>query len=109
MSCNCNYNVNTIDYGAEFKVNVSMESIDGYHMGDIDFQCTFFTPGFDGMVLDKSDMVEIDADNYVAPLSSTEIGRGMLMVKYECDVPDNDFGDSLRHEVITVNTGLTIK
>lgn len=109
MSCNCNNNDDTIDYGSEFKLNVSMETIDGYHMGEIDFQCTFFTPGFDGVVLDKSDMVEIDADNYVAPLCAKDIGLGELMVKYECDVPDNDFGDSLRHEVITVSTNLMIK
>ena len=33
----------TIYMPAEFKLNVSMEPIEGYHMEDVDFICIFYT------------------------------------------------------------------
>lgn len=103
-----NSDTNIIYYGTEFKMNVNMEAIDGYHMGDVDFTCKFYTNKSRAVELTKTDMIEIDEDNYVAPLSSEELGKGYVTVKYECDIPDEDFDDSLRHEVVEIRTTLRI-
>lgn len=96
-----------IPLGAEFKMNVSMDAIGGYHMGDVAFSCSFVSKN--KVTLTKSQMVEIDEDNYVAPLSSTALGEGILSVIYEADIPDEDFSDGLRHEVAVIKTKLKIK
>lgn len=94
--------------GSEFKLNVYMEAIGSYHMDDVNFSCTFYTRG-ERVTLSKSDMKRVDKDNYVAPLDSNALGKGTLTVVYEADIPDNDFGDSYRHEVVVVKTELKIK
>lgn len=96
-----------IPLGAEFKMNVSMDVIDNYHMGDVTFSCTFCSKN--KVTLTKSQMVEIDEDNYVAPLNSTALGEGVLSVIYEADIPDSDFSDGFRHEIAVIKTKMKIK
>ena len=40
-----NKNDNTIIRGSEFKLNISMDMIDSYHMGDVDFFYIFKASG----------------------------------------------------------------
>lgn len=103
-----NTDANIIYYGTEFKLNVNMEAIDNCHMADADFTCKFFCNKNNVVEIAKADMIQIDEDNYVAALSSEELGKGYVTVKYECDIPDADFGDGLRHEVVEIKTGLKI-
>ena len=93
----------------EFKLNVNMAPIGDYHMEAVDFTCTFYTNNLRKVVLDKSDMIQIDANNYVAPLKSEDLGRGSVTVVYTADIPDDDFDDHLRKEVVVIRTGLRIK
>lgn len=98
----------SIQYGTEFKLNVNMEEIDGYSMGDVDFVCYFYTSSSTVVEIEKADMIEVDEDNYVAVLSSEDIGYGFITIKYEADIPDADFDDGLRHEVVIIKTPLRI-
>ena len=108
-----NRNDDTIFYGGEFKLKVSMDTIGGYDMGDeeINFTCTFST-GNGSVTLTKSEMIPVEDDptTYIAPLNSTALGRGILTVKYEVDIPDTEFtDDNLRHEVVEIPTKIKIK
>lgn len=108
-----NKNDDTIFYGGEFKLKISMDTIGTYDMGDegINFKCTFST-GNTPVVLWKNDMFEVEGDpkSYIAPLSSTALGRGTLTVIYEVDIPDTEFtDDNLRHEVVEIPTKIKIK
>ena len=108
-----NKNDDTIFYGGEFKLKVSMGTIDGYDMSDdgIEFTCTFSTGNGD-YTLTKSEMIPVEDDptTYIAPLDSTVLGRGTLTVKYEVDIPDTDFiDDNHRHEVVEIPTKIKIK
>lgn len=103
-----NTDLNRIYYGTEFKINVNMEAISTYHMGDVDFVCVFYCRRGREVIIPKDEMIEIDEDNYVASLSSEDLGKGCLSVRYEADIPDADFSDGLRHEVVIVNTTLHI-
>lgn len=105
-NCNCNVNSdeNTIFYPSDFKLNVAMDEIDGYHMEDVDFTCSFYvssTSMANGKVitLEKNQMIRVDADNYVAPLRSENIGRGKLIVKYVAEIPDADFESGYRKDI----------
>lgn len=97
----------TIVKGSEFKLNISMDVIDEYHMEDVDFLCTFKAGGKAVTVL-KSSMIKVDADNYLAPLDSADLGKGALTIRYETDIPDEAFADGFRHEIIDISTKIKI-
>lgn len=97
----------TIPDGSEFKLNVNMEPIDGYHMKDVDFFCTFKSCGR-AVNLTKSEMIEVNDDNYLAPLYSSDLGIGTLSVRYEADIPDDAFDDGYRHIKIDIPTKISI-
>ena len=91
-----------------------MDTIDGYHMEDVDFTCSFyvssmFSESKNAVTLEKSQMIRVDADNYVAPLSSEGIGRGNLIVKYVAEIPDADFESGYRNDIDVEYTGFIIK
>lgn len=107
-----NRNNDTIIWGSEFKLNVNMEPIDNYHMGDVDFFCTFMSGG-KSVVVTKSQMRKVDDDNYVAPLDSKELGRGYINIRYEAEIPDDDFSEvgdknEFRHEIVLIQTKIKI-
>lgn len=112
MSTYSNDNSNdTVYLGTDFKVNVHMDNIDGYSMDDVDFTCVFYTNSKKKVVLLKDDMIPIRDGNYVsyvAPLESKDLGQGVLKIVYGADIPDNDFDDGLRHEVVPITTGIKI-
>lgn len=112
MSTYSNDNSNdTVYLGTDFKVNVHMDNIDGYSMDDVDFTCVFYAKTGKRVVLPKDEMVPIRDSNYVsyvAPLRSKDLGIGVLKIVYEADIPDNDFDDGLRHEVVPITTGIKI-
>lgn len=106
-----NKNDDTIFYGGEFKLKISMDTISGYDMGDVNFKCTFST-GNTPVVLQKNQMVPVEDDptTYIAPLDSTTLGKGTLTIVYEAYIPDTDFtDDNLRHEVVEIPTKIKIK
>ena len=55
-----NKNDDTIFYGGEFKLKVSMDAIDEQHMEDVDFFCTFKAGG-KVVIVQKSRMIKVDA------------------------------------------------
>ncbi len=97
----------TIIRGSEFKLNISMDVIDEYHMEDVDFLCTFKAGG-KAVTVQKSSMIKVDADNYLAPLDSALFGKGALTIRYETDIPDDAFADGFRHEIIDIPTKIKI-
>lgn len=114
-NCNCTgvSEENIIYYPSDFKLNVAMDAIDGYHMEDVDFTCLFYVSSFVSnekvVTLEKSQMIRVDADNYVAPLSSENIGRGNLIVKYVAEIPDADFDSGYRKDIDIDYTEFVIK
>lgn len=111
-----NKNDDTIFYGGEFKLKISMDTIGGHNMEDINFNCTFSTGGTP-VVLQKNQMVPVEDDptTYIAPLKSTNLGRGTLTVKYEAYIPDTDFDTDkspelrFRKEIVEIPTKIKIK
>lgn len=110
-----NKNDDTIIRGSEFKLNISMDAIDGYHMGTegVDFSVTFKAGGKTVTLSKDEGMIFVDNDNYVAPLDSTELGKGALSIRYTTDIPDSDFdtagnADGKRREIIDIPTKIKI-
>lgn len=100
--------------GTEFKINVHVEPIDGYHMSDYDFECMLYVYTNKGVVFKKGDesVKQTDEDNYricVSSEDSAKIGKGAVKLKLTAHIPDGDFPDGLRTEVVDgICTGVTI-
>ena len=97
--------------GTELKINVHVEPIDGYHMEDSDFACSFYVYEDRRVEVSKSSMQRVDSDNYMALLVSADgrrIGSGRIMMEITAYVPDGDFADGVRIEKAVTCTGVTI-
>lgn len=56
----------------------------------------------------KSEAIRIDSNNYIIKINTTETGAGDLKCKLTAYIPDGDFEDGLRTEVVGFDTGISI-
>lgn len=97
--------------GTEFKLNIHLEPVDGYHMSEYDFECAFYVYTNRKVVIPKSNMKNVDDDNYLAIIeteNAMKIGRGKITAEITAYIPDNDFSDGLRTEKIVLCTDITV-
>lgn len=97
--------------GTEFKINVHVEPIGGFHMSSYDFECVFYVYSNKRVIITKSEMKKVDDDNYLAIIDTAkalQIGRGKVNMEFTAHIPDNDFNDGLRTEKAITCTGVTI-
>ena len=100
--------MNNIFIGSEFKLNVSIEPISDFTMDDYDFECEFYCYANRKVELKKHELIRSDENNYIATLDSKALGNGTLKVKIIAQIPDADFDDGLRIEVLVINTEINI-
>ena len=92
-----------------FKVNINMTPIDGYHLGNTEWEVKVFVgDGYKNMTLRKSDCIKVDDKNYIIPIDSAILGAGTYYVTLKVEIPDSDFKDGIRVEKRTGSTGVTI-
>jgi hypothetical protein len=95
----------------EYKLNVHVEPIAGFHMEELAIKCVLFVYQNKAVEVSKEAMVKVDEDNYVIPLTAElvkRVGRGQLKVKVIAEIPDSDFPDGFRTEITEVCTGVVI-
>lgn len=106
--------INNSVIGTRFKVNINAAPIDGYHLGDIDWEVIVFVEGAynrcgnGSKVIKKEECVYVDEDNYIIPIDTATLGAGTYYVTLKALYPDNDFKDGIRVEKMTISTGVTI-
>lgn len=95
--------------GTIFKLNVSMEPIDDYHLADVDWKVEAFTRnGGRVQTIRKSDSRKVDEDNYVITVDSSIGGAGTYYLTLTAEIPDTDCPEGIRPERVTISTGVTI-
>lgn len=95
----------------EYKLNVHVEPIAGFHMEELNFKCVLFVYPNRTVEVGKAEMIKVDEDNYVIPLTAElvkKMGRGQLKVKMVVEIPDNDFPDNFRTEISEICTSVVI-
>lgn len=97
--------------GTQFKLNINMEPIDGYHMDALDFEFEVFADNNSGktQTIRKADAIRVDEDNYMVVVDSSKCGAGEYYVKMTAYLPDVDVNGGTRTEKKTVKTGVTIE
>lgn len=94
--------------GTELKLNISIEPVDGLTMDDYEFQIEAYCTPRKTIVVQKSEAIKVDSTNYIILVDTSVVGQGDLKLKVTAHIPDGDFNDQLRTEVMVVDTGLTI-
>lgn len=101
-------NENKIVLGTELKLNIYIPPLGDLTALNYDFQVHFYCNPRKVKSFEKKDLVVIDDNNYIACLDSTEVGVGKLKCNMIAYIPDEDFDDGLRTEIVEITTGYDI-
>lgn len=94
--------------GTEFKVLIEIEPVDDVHMADMEFNCRFYTQLNRPKTITKNEMIKVDDNSYIALVDTTGMKDGALRNRMTVDIPDKDFADGYRREVVDVGAGTRI-
>lgn len=94
--------------GTKFKYNIHVDPIEGLTMDDYDFAVEVCTKPRVSQKFAKPDLIRVDSENYVARIDTSLIGIGPMEVKFIAMLPDADFENGWRPEVIRHKTGINI-
>lgn len=53
-------------------------------------------------------MIKIDADNYIALVNTEDMNPGTLRNRMIVDIPDRDFADGYRREIVDMVTDMKV-
>lgn len=100
---------------SEYKYSIGFPPIDGIHLEDCDFEVKTYVYANKFVTFKKGDethIKKIDADHYkviVDKENSLKIGRGKVLAELTVHIPDGDFQDGYRTEVVRdMYTGWTV-
>lgn len=94
--------------GTELKLNIHIEPIGEITMDDYDFEVEVYCSPKKSILIAKKDTIRIDSDNYVVLIDTNLVGVGDLKCKVTAKVPDGDFPDNFRTEIVCIDTGINI-
>lgn len=94
--------------GTEFKVLVEIDPVDDVHMADMVFSCQFYTRLESPKTITKEQMIKVSDDSYIALVDTTDMSAGTLRNRMTIDIPDKDFADGYRREIVDVEAGTKI-
>lgn len=77
-------------------------------MDDYNFEVEVYCSPKRPITIPKANAIRIDSDNYVVLVDTNVVGAGDLKCKVTAQVPDGDFPDLLRTEVVCIDTGINI-
>lgn len=101
--------MNKIFWGTEVKLNVNIEPVGELTMDDYDFELTIMAQWPQKKVVVKKDQaIRVDENNYIITIDTKDIGTGKVTGKIVAYLPDDDFKDGYRTEVMEVDPNITI-
>lgn len=93
--------------GTELKYNIHLKPIEGQTMDDFDFEAEF-SSGKKVLKIPKTEMKRVDSNNYKVMVDTALLGVGELKLVVNAYIPDVDFSDGLRREVLMLNPNTLI-
>lgn len=97
-----------VPLGADLKLNLSIEPINGYSMEDYDFEVKLSSSPFKSITMKKNELIAVDKDNYLVCFSTLDVGSGALKALVFAQIPDEDFKKGYRNEPIDIDTNIDI-
>lgn len=100
--------MDALGLGTELKLNINIEPIGEITMDDYDFEVDIWCSLKRIVTIAKSEAIRVDEKNYIVCVDSSLLGHGQIKAKVTAYVPDNDFEDGVRTEVVYLNTNIEI-
>lgn len=97
-----------IGLGTELKLNINIEPMEGFTMDDYDFVVDVYCSQKREQRIMKKDAIRVDEDNYLVRVDSASLGHGEIKAKITAYIPDGDFDDNVRTEVVFLATNISI-
>lgn len=99
-----------VELGTKLKLNIHIAPIDGMTLDDYDYTTEVYcTPSQkQSIVVAKSDTIRVDAENYIVRVDTNAIGVGIIVCRITAQIPDGDFDDGYRTEVVSITTDFNV-
>lgn len=97
-----------VQRGTEVKINVHVAPMEGKTIRDYDFSVEVYCFGIGSQKFTKSEVNIVDKENFIICLDTSKLGTGVLRVKMVAQIPDLDFADGKRTEIVEVDSGIQI-
>lgn len=94
--------------GTELKLNIHIDPLGELTMDDYDFTVEVYCTVKKALVINKADAIRIDENNYIVLVDSAIIGAGDVKCKVTAHIPDFDFPDTIRTEIVGIDTGIEV-
>ena len=95
--------------GTDIKFNLNILPIGGISMSSYDFRVVAYVKGTNQRItIIKDSCAMEDDDNYTVPVDTTSLGLGELLLDVYAFIPDTDFNDGLRTEIVRLKTEIQI-
>ena len=102
--------VNTYTIGSQIKILIAATLPDNLTLFDVDFDVVVYNDDKKDQQkkYKKTECILTDEYDYVVLVDSDELGVGTYMVKLTVYIPDTDFPDGRRKEVIRINPNVKV-
>ena len=109
-SNNKSQRISTYTIGSQIKILIAATLPDNLSLFDVDFDVVVYNDDKKDKKKDyaKKDCILTDEMDYVVLIDSDELGVGTYMVKLTVYIPDTDFPDGCRKEVIRINPNVKV-
>ena len=109
-SGNKSQRISTYTIGSQIKILIAASLPDNLTLFDVDFDVVVYNDDKKDKKKDyaKKDCILTDEMDYVVLIDSDELGVGTYMVKLTVYIPDTDFPDGKRKEVIRINPNVKV-
>lgn len=94
--------------GTGLKLNIHIEPMGEMTMDDYNFEVEIYCSSKRAITVKKQDAIRNDENNYIVLVDTNIVGSGTLKCKVTAYIPDGDFEDHLRTEIVIIDTGINI-
>lgn len=94
--------------GSEIKLNIHIASIGDISMDDYDFSLEVYCSQKNVLTIPKNDLIRMDRENYIALVDTAKLGAGDIKCKVIAYIPDWDFPDKTRTEIVLLETNIQV-
>lgn len=97
--------------GSQIKIAFTACLPDGLQLADVDFSIVVFNSSDSEKAVSasKKDCIQVSKNDYVVMVDSDDIGIGLVRMKLTLHIPDTDYPDGYRKEVVNINPRISIK
>ena len=97
-----------VTIGTELKLNINIQPMDSLSMDDYDFEVEVYCTPKKSIIIQKSSAIKVDENNYIILVDTNAVGVGRIKCKVTAQIPDADFIDDYRTEVVCADTGIDV-